>query len=189
MSYQKKLVGEKCYLAPCRAGDAEAWARWDTDLEVAIPMGSEAHSVYSEEKESEILRDIIAKQMPVFNIVTCDGDTLIGRCLLMHIDSVDRTAELGMVIGEKDHWSSGFGLEATRLLLDYAFNLLNLNSVMLGVFSFNKRAIRCYEKAGFKLIGRRREARTIAAKKYDLIFMDMLASEFESIVVRDLIEQ
>ena len=51
-----------------------------------------------------------------------------------------------------------------RLLLDYGFNLLNLNSVMLGTFAFNQRAIRCYERVGFKVIGRRRQARIIAGE-------------------------
>ena len=73
--------------------------------------------------------------------------------------------------------------------MDYAFNLLNLNSVMLGVYSFNKRAIRCYQKAGFKEIGARRQARIFGPRVYDIIYMDMLSSEFGASVVDSILEQ
>ena len=189
MAYHKKIVGERCYLAPCTPEDAEAWTRWDNDLEVAIPMGEEAFMIFAEETEKAVLRDIAEKKLPIFNIVLNDGDRLIGRCMLFQVDQVNRAAMLGMVIGEKEYWSSGYGLEATRLLLDYAFNLLNLNSVMLGVYSFNKRAIRCYQKAGFKEIGVRRQARAFGSRVYDLIYMDMLASEFGASVVDGILEQ
>jgi RimJ/RimL family protein N-acetyltransferase len=189
MSNLRKLSGDACYLAPCSVEDAEAWARWDNDLQVAMPLGGEAYTLYPVEKERQILRDIIDKQSPVFNIVLTAGDKLIGRCMLLQVDQVNRTAMLGMAIGEKQHWSRGYGIEATKLLLDYAFNLLNLNSVMIGVFSFNKRAIRCYEKAGFKEIARRRQARMIGPQVFDIVYMDILAGEFESGLVRDTIEQ
>jgi RimJ/RimL family protein N-acetyltransferase len=91
---------------------------------------------------------------------------------------VNRSAMLGIVVGAKMDWDKGFGGEATRLLLDYAFNLLNLHSVMLGTFEFNQRAVRAYEKIGFHRIGVRREARIIAGKQWGVILMDMLESEF-----------
>ncbi len=84
---------------------------------------------------------------------------------------------LGIVIGQ----------EAIRLLLDYAFNLLNLNSVMLGTFAFNERTIACYRKVGFREIGRRRQARIIAGKAYDAVLMDILAEEFSSPLIGQLI--
>ncbi|HUU44601.1 MAG TPA: GNAT family protein [Acidobacteriota bacterium] len=189
MSYLRKLTGTKCYLATCSTDDAEVWAQWDNDLAVAVPLGDEAFTLYPVEKMKKILQEIIDKQMPVFNIVTCAADTLIGRCMLFQIDHVNRTAMLGMVIGAKDHWDKGYGLEATHLLLDYAFNLLNLNSIMLGVYAFNKRAIRCYEKAGFRIVGRRREARLIAGMTHDLVYMDLLASEFQSDMVGRIVKQ
>ena len=91
---------------------------------------------------------------------------------------------LGIVIGEKAWWNRGNGQRAIELLLDYGFNLLNLNSIMLGVIAFNERAIRCYRKVGFREIGRRRQARVINGKKYDVILMDILAEEFTSSYVK-----
>jgi RimJ/RimL family protein N-acetyltransferase len=87
---------------------------------------------------------------------------------------------VGIFIGEKSYWNRGYGEEALRLLMDYAFNLLNLNNLMLNVYAFNSRAINCYKKIGFKEVGRRRQARRIQGKSYDIIYMDILAEEFNS---------
>ncbi len=72
-------------------------------------------------------------------------------------------------------------------MIDYAFTVLGLHNVLLTVFSFNERGIRAYRRAGFKEIGRRREARRLAGCAYDVVYMDCLASEFESPVLRRLI--
>ena len=86
----------------------------------------------------------------------------------------------GSSSAKRTYWGKGYGADATRLLLEYAFTLLNLNSVMLGVFAFNERAIACYRRVGFREIGRRRQARIIGGQKHDAILMDILAEEFES---------
>jgi len=187
MPHYKRLVGERCYLSPCSQDDAEAWTRWENDLEVAIPLGDEAYTPLSLEKAQEILNSVIKNQNHLFSIVDLGTDTLIGRCMLFDIDQINRRARLGIVIGEKGYWDQNYGQEAVRLLLDYGFNLLNLNSIMLGTFDFNERAIQCYRRAGFKEIGRRRQARIIGARKHDVILMDILAEEFESVFVQALL--
>lgn len=83
------------------------------------------------------------------------------------------------MIGDKNYWDQGYGREAIELVLNYGFNILNLNNIMLNVYSFNKRAITCYENIGFKEIGRRREAYILGKRKYDEIHMDILADEFD----------
>ena len=188
MPTYRMLTGEKCYLSPCRPEDAERWAEWFNDLEVTIPLGDEAYTPTSLKAEQDAIQDVLRNNRHVFSIVDLETDQVIGRCLFFNVDAVNRTAMLGIVIGEKDHWDQGYGQEAINLLLDYGFNLLNLHNVMLGTFSFNQRAVRCYEKVGFKLIGRRREARIIAGRKSDLILMDMLAGEFESPYVKPLLK-
>ena len=180
MPHYKKLVGDKCYLSPCAPEDAEAWARWDNDLEVSLPLGDEAYTPFSLPKSQEIVADVMRGQHHVFSILDLETDKLIGRCMLFDLDLVNRKAMLGVVIGERAYWGQGYGQEAVRLLLDYGFNLLNLNSVMLGTFAFNQRAIHCYERVGFKVIGRRRQARIIGGVKHDAVLMDILAEEFES---------
>jgi RimJ/RimL family protein N-acetyltransferase len=189
MSYFKKLIGKKCYLAPCSVADAEKWTQWDNDLEVTIPLGDEAYEPMPLDNERESIAGALAHKSHLFDIVESENDTLIGRCMLFSVNHIDRTAMLGICIGEKAYWSKGYGQEAISLLLDYAFNLLNLNNVMLGTFAFNERAIRCYKKVGFKEIGRRRQGRIIAGQAYDCVLMDILAAEYKSVYVKGLIDQ
>jgi RimJ/RimL family protein N-acetyltransferase len=180
MPHYQKLAGEKCYLSPCAPEDAEKWAAWDNDLKVTLPLGDEAYTLYTLAKEQDSLAAVARSQDPVFSIVDCASEELIGRGMLFDINRVDRSAMLGIVIGEKAFWNKGYGQEATRLLLDYGFNLLNLNSIILGVFAFNQRAITAYRKVGFKEIGLRRQSRIIAGRAYDALLMDMLADEFRA---------
>ena len=188
MTYYRKLVGERCYLSPCTTEDAERWTAWDNDLEVTIPLGDEAYTPTGLEREASSLAGVVNQGAHCFAIVDQETGTAIGRCMLFDMDMVDRRAMLGIVIGEKSYWGRGYGQEAVRLLLDYSFNLLNLNNIMLGVFDFNRRAIECYRKVGFREIGRRRQGRIIAGRKYDVVLMDILAEEFESPIIRRLVE-
>jgi RimJ/RimL family protein N-acetyltransferase len=180
MPYQKTLAGERCYLSPCTHEDALKWAQWFNDLDVTLPLGDEAYRPLGEERASRAISEIGDRQEPIFTIVDLGSDCAIGRGMLFSVDAVNRSCMLGIAIGEKDYWGKGYGQEAVVLLLDYAFNLLNLHSVMLGVFAFNERAITCYRKVGFREIGRRREARFVGGKAHGAILMDMLEDEFRA---------
>lgn len=187
MVHYKKLAGRLCYLSPCSVDDADTWAQWDNDLEVTIPLGDEAYTPMPLDKVRESLADSIKRQSHLFAVVDEQTDTMIGRCMLFDLDQVNQTAMLGICIGEKAYWGKGYGQDAVALLLDYGFNLLNLRNIMLGVFAFNERAIRCYLKLGFKEIGRRRQARVIAGRAYDVVLMDILASEFVSPLIQGVV--
>jgi RimJ/RimL family protein N-acetyltransferase len=183
----KKLIGEKVSLAPITPDLGEKWAEWLTDLAVSIPLGDEAYMSLTPDG----MRKDIGNTGPrdhVFSIVANEGDLPIGRCLLFNVDHINRSSFLGIFIGDKEYWSKGYGREAITLLLEYAFNLLNLNSVMLGVFSFNERAIQCYKSVGFKEIGRRRQSRLIGGKYYDGVLMDILAEEFNGTIISRYLE-
>lgn len=188
MKYYKKLIGEKSYLSPVTLNDAELWADWFNDLEVTIPLGNEAYIPTSLEKEREGIAHTLQSGAHMFTIVDALTDIGIGRCLLFDLNVIDRNAKVGIFIGNKEYWGKGYGSDALRLLLDYGFNLLNLNNIMLGAFSFNERALNCYRKVGFKEIGRRRQARIIGGVKYDSVFMDMLAEEFEPVYINPMIK-
>src|SRR5262249_27535125 len=94
-----------------------------------------------------------------------------------------RRASFGILIGEKDCWGKGYGTEATRLILDYGFRQLGLHNIMLSVSSANTAAIRAYTRAGFHVIGARRECRREGDSVLDSIFMDCLATESEGPVL------
>ena len=86
---------------------------------------------------------------------------------------------LGLFIGEAEQRGKGYGTEAIRLILDYGFNILNLHNVMLLVHADNTNGLMCYKKVGFKEVGRRREARIKGGCYIDLIYMDILSTEFK----------
>ena len=90
----------------------------------------------------------------------------------------DRSAEIGIMIGERQYWNRGFGTEAMRLMVQHGFENLNLHRIFLRVFETNPRGKRSYEKVGFKLEGRMREARYLKGKYIDVCLMSILKSEW-----------
>lgn len=190
MAYFKKIEGERVYLSPINIEDAAKYTEWLNDLEITVNL-SMPHKTYTLEQEKEALKKLSTEGYN-FAIVNQKDDQLLGNCGLMNVDLINRIGEVGIFIGNKDFWNQGYGTEAMELLLDYAFNLLNLNNLELKAYAFNKRAIKCYQKCGFKEIGRRREANIIAGQKFDEIYMDILASEFEGEIpdlVKDRIDR
>ena len=103
----------------------------------------------------------------------------------MNINNINRTATLGIFIGNKKYRSKGYGTEAIKLILDYGFNYLNLNNIKLDLVEFNLRALSCYKKCGFKEYGRRRRCKFIDGKYYDIIEMDILADEFKEDFIKN----
>lgn len=116
-----------------------------------------------------------------FAIESIEESQYIGGCGINHVDSKNRVGLVGIFLG-KDHLNQGYGTEAMRLLVDFCFNEVNLNKVKLFVYSVNKRAIRCYEKVGFKQEGVLREEMYRDGKYQDNIIMGMLKSEWENSV-------
>ncbi|MCD4820409.1 MAG: GNAT family N-acetyltransferase [Candidatus Cloacimonetes bacterium] len=188
MRYYKKLIGEKCYLSPINIDDAEKYCEWINDLEMT-QYTSLAIQQIGLSKEIEILNGMIKRGSPSFAIIDKSKNKLIGNCSLFNINKLYQTAELGIIIGDKDYWGKGFGTEAITLILDYGFNILNFHNIMLELFSFNERALKSYKKVGFKIIGRRREAILIAGKRVDMIYMDILSEEFKSVFVEKKLMQ
>lgn len=113
----------------------------------------------------------------------------IGNVDLHGIDLANRSAELGIMIGEAHARGRGMGTEAVRLMCDIGFHMLGLNSIHLLTFGWNMAGQKAYVKAGFKEIGRRREARWFDGRYWDDILYDLLRNEFESPVVRRIMTE
>lgn len=188
MKYIKKVVGEKCYLSHMLVDDTEQFTAWLNDLDVTVTMAI-ADQIITAENEKEFLLDINKKGEYIFSIVDLKTDKLIGSCGLHGVNDRHHNAIFGICIGNKKYWNKGYGTEATKLILDYGFNILNLNNIALTVYSFNKKAVKCYEKCGFKLIGRRRKERLIGGQYHDVIWMDILAEEFKDSRIIKKIQQ
>jgi RimJ/RimL family protein N-acetyltransferase len=110
----------------------------------------------------------------VFAIRKTGEPVIIGFVQITAINSVHRSAEMGVRIGEEKNRGQGYGTEALRLALDFCWNHLNLNRVQLSVLKHNLRAIAAYKAAGFRKEGRMRRAAYISGNWVDLILMAAL---------------
>ena len=174
MKYLKKIMGKRVYLSPMNIEDVETYVRWLNDFSVTDGLGTSGIVTSIESEKEWIIKNSNQYQ---FAIVDLENDKLIGNCGIQEIDQGRQCAEIGLFIGDEENRNKGYGEEVMNLLLDYAFDYLNINNIMLKVFSFNERAICCYKKVGFKEIGRRRQAYYLKGKVYDQIFMDVLKGE------------
>lgn len=185
MSYFKKLIGEKCYLSPLTDDDAENWVRWHNDIDISMPESNVYVSITLQNMRNRVNRHQ-SNMESVFTVVDLETDSPIGTVEITY-STLYRTGSLGVIIGEKQYWGRGFGREAINLILDYGFNLLNLHNIMLGVYAFNTRAIGLYGSMGFREIGRKREYQTMGGRKIDMIMMDMLSHEYESVYIKKVL--
>jgi RimJ/RimL family protein N-acetyltransferase len=121
-----------------------------------------------------------AEDAIVFAIAERKGGRTVGTCGLYLIQWLARRAQFNILIGEPAAWDKGYGSEAARLILDYAFDVLNLNSVQLGVNADNARAVRSYEKVGFVREGVRRQFVYRNGRYYDSVMMSVLRDEYRA---------
>ena len=150
------LYGTKIRLRALERADIPRFVKWFNDPEVREHLAMyRPLSLAQEEKWFERHAELDPADH-VFAIETLEGEH-IGNVGLHRVDWKDRHAELGIVIGEKEYWSQGYGTDTILTLLAYAFETLNLHRVFLRVDADNLRGIRCYEKCGFQREGTLRE--------------------------------
>jgi RimJ/RimL family protein N-acetyltransferase len=111
-------------------------------------------------------------------IETHDG-LPIGNVSFVAIEEIHRRAELGISIGEKDYWGRGYGTDAVRVALRFAFQVLDLRRVELITDADNERGIRCYEKCGFVREGVLRRHRLRRGEPIDMLLMAVLHEDWE----------
>jgi RimJ/RimL family protein N-acetyltransferase len=107
--------------------------------------------------------------------------TLVGQIRLDHVDLTDRRASLAIGIENRARLGVGLGTEAIALVLEYAFNVLKLHRLSVRVLDYNARAIRAYEKCGFVVEGREREAAFVDGIWHDDMMMGLLDREYAGI--------
>jgi RimJ/RimL family protein N-acetyltransferase len=177
------IEGEKVALGPLARELIPLYQKWDTDFEINRTTNS-ARPVTLEEETDAYERYVRDKSIVLFTIYERGSWRPIGKTYLSLTSHSE--AEFGIVIGERDCQGKGYGTEATRLVLDYGFTVLGLHNIMLTVFEYNLAGIKAYEKAGFGVIGRRRQARWMNGRYWDVIYMDCVADEFKSPVLAKL---
>lgn len=179
------LTGEKIALGPIHKDLIPLYQQWMNQLDTTrfLRMG-----VYSLENEEAWYENVARGDETVyFTIYEKSTMQPIGGVDLHAINRNDRTAELGIIIVAADARGKGYGTEAVQLMCDFGFNTLGLNNIMLLTFEFNVAGQMAFTKAGFREFGRRREVRWFAGRYLDDIYYDLLAEEFESPLVRNMI--
>lgn len=173
------LIGELVYLRGFEREDmTDRYFQWFNDGEVtrymvngAIPnRPADIEAFY--EKMSRSANDV------VFAIVDRATETHIGNTAIHNIDWIRRLGEFGIIVGEKEYWGKGYGTEATRLIVGFAFDRLNLNRVWLGVHADHGAAVRSYDKVGFRVEGRLRQAMCRNGAYGDGLVMGILREEY-----------
>jgi diamine N-acetyltransferase len=176
------IVGERVALGPVRRAHIPLFQRWNNDF--AVTRTTACSGPWTMEQMAAGY-DASVSATDQMHLLIYDRASLqpMGATYLTHIDDRHRTAEFGIAIGEAEARGKGFGTEATRLVLDYAFTALGLHNVMLAVYAFNRAGVRAYEKAGFRAFARRRACKAMGGKSWDVIYMEALASPFVSPVL------
>ncbi len=174
------ITGNRVRFRAVERSDTPLFVEWLNDPEVTqglniyIPLST----AYEEKWFENMLKGPMDEYPMLIEVMQDDGWRPVGNCGFHNLDWRCRSGEVGIFIGEKSLWNQGFGTEAMCLLLQHGFDTLNLNRIGLYVYSTNPRAIRSYEKVGFVLEGRKRQAMYQNGKFVDILLMSILRSEW-----------
>ena len=168
-----ELKGGRVVLRDKRPEDAENDYRWRSDpelarLDAAIPL------TMSFDRYLKLFEDQMKYPTPGshhYSIETLDG-LFIGNCMYYDLDTVNREAELGIVIGDRDYWSDGYGYDSVTTLLDHMFNARDLKRVYLHTLEWNTRAQKSFSKSGFNPV------KPVRRMAHDFILMDVLRDDW-----------
>ncbi len=159
---------------------AKSFVHWDWDSECHRLADSDPAQLWSEKKIKERIEKKFEKD-PMegvrFSIRTLSEDKFIGE-ISMWFNWQHGDAWIGIVIGERDYWGKGYGTDAMRLIVQYGFLEANLRRVSLALHSYNARALKSYEKVGFKLEGTMRSEILREGRRTDSYFMGILREEW-----------
>jgi len=160
---------------------AKSEVRWQRDSEFGRLADSKVVHLFSEKKLKEWAEKRFEKgpqpERYPFSVRTLAEDKLIGF-LGLYLELIHSEAWVGIAIGERDFWGKGYGTDMMNVCLRYAFLELGVQRVSLALNSYNPRALRSYEKAGFRLEGRTRKDILREGKRTDTLWMGILRHEW-----------
>lgn len=173
----KFVEGEKIYLRPYAESDLDLVHCGKNDplvretLFLAFPQTLD-------QVRAEMNSWSTARETVLFTICSRAGDKPVGQTAFVRIDHVSRAAVFYLALYDTGEWSRGYGGEATRMMLDYGFNILNLNRIQLHVSCENEHAVSAYKKAGYSIEGTLRQAMYHHDRYVDFYVMGILREEY-----------
>ena len=172
------IKGQGVALRHHKYEDLGAVRRWYRDAELARLTRYSLRPMSDEDIDRFFHTRLMSPEHVGYAITVRDTGRLIGSTTFSNLDPDNSSTLFHISIGEPDAWGYGYGTEATELMLWLAFERIGLHRVALSVFAFNERAIRAYEKAGFTIEGRHRDAILRDGERHDELTMGILASEW-----------
>lgn len=172
------LRGTKVYLANLFDGDAEYLADWQWDEQFFLGLSADVVHPYGVKEWHEFFGDADSNSDIMFTIRRVSDDMLVGFAGISDIMIRNQRGELGIGIPQAGDRSLGYGREAFNLLLEYAFDHLNLHKVILNVHAYNTAAIKLYEQTGFVREGVNREGVFSKGEWFDTYSYGLLAREW-----------
>jgi diamine N-acetyltransferase len=182
------LSGERAALGPLRIDYAPQLSPWFNDP--VVRQGLAHRGLVDEQAERrwiEKMGDQAAEYRPstiVFAIHDRADGAVVGVLGLERIDWAFGRCELGIFVGQRR--GTGLGTDACRLALAWAFTIMSLHNVMLETYAYNEAALRAYRAAGFREIGRRRDAVVALGRRHDVILMDATPDDLERDALAEL---
>jgi len=160
----------------------KAYSIWNQDSELTRFLDARMVSLRSAKAISDFFEKEAKEESPVeyaFTIRALEDNSLLGDIGLFITNNWGpRDAFVGLGIGDRRNWGKGYGTDAMNIILRIAFIELNLRRVTLTVFEYNPRAIRSYEKTGFRHEGRLRGALLRDGKRWDMLYMGFLRDDW-----------
>ena len=173
------LSGEHIYLRPLTESDVNGpYLKWFNDPEVSAANGHHYRPFTKDEALAYVHRAAVATDEFVLAIAARDDNRHIGNVTLRRIDAIAKSAEFAIVIGDKTAWGKGYGKEVGRLVLDHAFNELNLQRVHCGTYETNTGMQKLAAFLGMQEEGRRRKATFKSNRYLDVIEYGVLREEY-----------
>lgn len=175
-----RIAGENVDLCILRTDEEaiEKYTKWINDESINQWVGH-SHQVIHRELEKKFIDNASTAEdgTLTFSIVTKTSRQLIGTC---SISKKAYSGNLGILIGDSSEYNKGIGTEVIKMLIKFCFNELHYHRVELNVCDDNKRAIKCYEKAGLVQCGTKHEFCYYGGKWHDLIQMELLKKNWRS---------
>jgi RimJ/RimL family protein N-acetyltransferase len=172
------ITGQKVVLRPYRMEDADAIAHGTSDPELRRLIGT--HATFTRDQLERYIQRSMEDSIERAGFIIADPETLdpLGEVVILDIDPDNRTAGIRIAMFHVDYLNKGYGTEAMLLMVDHGFRNLKLHRIMLEVFDFNPRAIRVYEKVGFRQEGVLRDSLFYNGAYHNTIVMGILESDW-----------
>lgn len=177
-----KLVAKDIYLRPLKLEDANGnYPNWFNDKEVC-KYNSHGNKLYTKEMALEYIKAIQSNETTlVFAICDKLTNTHIGNISLQEISQINKSAELAIIVGERSYWGKGLAKEAGTLIMEYGFNVLNLNRIACGTSEVNLPMQKLASSLGMTQEGIRKKALHKNNQFYDVFEYAILNKNYSNI--------